>query len=125
MLSFNAIHFIKHLLALFGGLVDLMSKEIVAGSKREHFGVESWHMRLDMVEQEGLKQVASVNFQRNLFKQSLDFEVCCGNNVLDKPVSKLAGVVKIESFDSSLRQSEARKRVHAVSRFVNIMHDHH
>ncbi len=49
-----------------------MVAEILRGSKFEEIGVESRHVRLNVIKEESLKKMTSVNSNRHFFKKFLD-----------------------------------------------------
>lgn len=62
-------------------------------TKSEYVGVESWHMWLNMVEQEGLKEMGSVDSHVDFFKETCNFEIVLSDLILNKVIGKLGDAV--------------------------------
>ena len=102
-----------------------MSKQRRVAAQSEHLSVERRHVRLDVVEQEGLQQVRSVQLHVHLLEEVLECSVRLVDLFLDQGGRQLAQVVQVQRVNGLLTQTEALDWVQTVLRFVQVVHYHH
>lgn len=117
-------------------LVDMIAKVLRRG-QLEKIGIKCGHVGLNMIEEVGLHEVATVDTDGDLLKELGDSQtlradalldqaqLVCGSSCCGRVLTWGKCCVKVESFNRFLRETEAVKRVKAEIGLAHIVNNEH
>lgn len=113
----------KKLLSCLVQVEHVVAEVLVAG-QLEHVVIEGRHVRLDVVEEEGLHEVAAVHTDGHFLKELGNRQVLRLDALLEQVdlVSRVTAV-EVEGLYGLLREAEAMERVETVVRLGDVVGD--
>lgn len=124
LLLLNVFHLLQGYVSLLTTLEQVLRHVLGLGAHPKDVSVVSGHVWLDVIEQESLDQMSSVDFNINFFKECRHFKVVLANLILNQLGCQGLLVVQFESVDGKLGETICFERVEAIGRFAYIVNYH-
>ena len=124
MIQLNFVHFIDKGLGKLTRLEYVLAKVLGGRAKLEHVGVESWHVWLDVVEKESLKEVRSVDSHWNFLEENGHGKAIVSDFILQKLCGHFCWVIQVEGADCALREPVTPEWAETIWTLGHIIHDH-